>query len=39
MVIEKDKLEALLRDLQNEIIEKLSITGAKFEFKTNGKNK
>lgn len=39
MVIEKDKLEALLRDLQNEVIEKLSITGAKFEFKSNGKDK
>ena len=24
---------------ENEIIEKLSITGAKFEFKSNGKNK
>ena len=33
MVVEKDKLEALLRDLQNEVIEKLSITGEKFEFK------
>ena len=32
MVVEKDKLEALLRDLQNEVIEKLSITGEKFEF-------
>jgi hypothetical protein len=39
MVIEKDKLEALLRDLQNEVIEKLSITGGKFEFKNNGKTK
>ena len=39
MVVEKDKLEALLRDLQQEIIEKLSITGAKFEFKSNGKTK
>ena len=26
MVVEKDKLEALLRSLQNEVIEKLSIT-------------
>tara|TARA_R100001510_G_scaffold23453_1_gene20612 strand:- start:196 stop:567 length:372 start_codon:yes stop_codon:yes gene_type:complete len=39
MVIEKDKLEALLRDLQNEIIENLSIAGGKFEFKNNGKTK
>jgi len=39
MVTEKDKLEALLRDLQNEVIEKLSITGGKFEFRSNGKNK
>ena len=38
-IIEKDKLEALLRDLQNEVIEKLSITGGKFEFKNNGKTK
>ena len=33
MVVEKDKLEALLRDLQTEVIDKLSITGEKFEFK------
>ena len=33
MVIEKDKLEKLLRDLQTEVIDKLSITGEKFEFK------
>ena len=39
MVVEKDKLEALLRDLQNEIIENLSIAGGKFEFKSNGKTK
>lgn len=32
MVIEKDKLEALLRDLQSEIIEKLSVTGENFKF-------
>ena len=38
MVIEKDKLEALLRDLQNEVIEKLSITGEKFKFQNNSKN-
>ena len=33
MVVEKDKLEALLRNLQTEVINKLSITGEKFEFK------
>ena len=38
MVVEKDKLEALLRDLQNEVIEKLSITGEKFKFQNNNKN-
>ncbi len=38
MVVEKDKLEALLRDLQNEVIEKLSITGEKFKFQNNSKN-
>ena len=38
MVVEKDKLEALLRNLQTEVINKLSITGEKFEFK-NTKNK
>lgn len=32
MVIEKDKLEKLLRDLQNDMIEKLSITGENFKF-------
>jgi len=32
MVVEKDKLEALLRDLQSEIIEKLSVTGENFKF-------
>ena len=37
MVIEKDKLEALLRDLQSEVIDKLSITGQKFEFKNTKK--
>lgn len=37
MVIEKDKLEALLRDLQTEVIDKLSITGEKFEFKNSKK--
>jgi ABC-type enterochelin transport system permease subunit len=37
MVVEKDKLEALLRSLQNEVIEKLSITGEKFEFKNSKK--
>ena len=31
--IAKDKLEKLLRDLQTEVIDKLSITGEKFEFK------
>tara|TARA_A100001391_G_scaffold38491_1_gene21287 strand:- start:439 stop:804 length:366 start_codon:yes stop_codon:yes gene_type:complete len=39
MVTEKDKLEKLLRDLQTEVINKLSITGEKFEFKNNGKVK
>ena len=38
MVVEKDKLEALLRNLQTEVINKLSITGEKFEFKST-KNK
>ena len=38
MVVEKDKLEAWLRDLQNEVIEKLSITGEKFKFQNNNKN-
>ena len=33
MVVEKDKLEKLLRDLHTEVIDKLSITGEKFEFK------
>ena len=37
MVIAKDKLEALLRDLQNQIIENFSLAGGKFEFKNNGK--
>lgn len=32
MVVEKDKLEKLLRDLQNDMIEKLSITGENFKF-------
>ncbi len=32
MVVEKDKLEGLLRDLQSEMINKLSITGEKFQF-------
>ena len=32
MVTEKDKLEKLLRDIQSEVIEKLSITGEKFKF-------
>lgn len=30
MVIEKDKLEKLLRDLQTEIIDKLSVSGENF---------
>jgi len=37
MVVEKDKLEKLLRDLQTETIDKLSITGEKFEFKNASK--
>ena len=32
MVIEKDKLELLLRDLQTEVIDKLSLTGENFSF-------
>jgi|TARA_R100001509_G_C4804067_1_gene194109 ABC-type enterochelin transport system permease subunit len=32
MVIEKDKLELLLRDLQTEVIDKLSLTGEHFAF-------
>lgn len=32
MVIEKDKLELLLRDLQTEVIDKLSLTGENFAF-------
>jgi ABC-type enterochelin transport system permease subunit len=32
-IIEKDKIEKLLRDLQNEVIEKLAITGDSFSFK------
>ena len=32
MVIEKDKLELLLRDLQTEVIDKLAITGETFKF-------
>ena len=31
-VIEKDKLELLLRDLQTEVIDKLSLTGEHFAF-------
>ena len=33
MVEEKDKIEKLLRDLQTEVIEKLSLTGESFAFK------
>ena len=36
MVIEKDKLEKLLRDLQTEVIDKLSVSGENF---TYGKQK
>jgi len=32
MVIEKDKLEALLRDTQTEIIDKLAVSGKNFKF-------
>lgn len=32
-IVEKDKIEKLLRDLQNEVIEKLSLTGESFSFK------
>ena len=32
MLIEKDKLELLLRDLQTEVIDKLSLTGEHFAF-------
>ena len=37
MVIEKDKLEKLLRDVQTEVIDKLSITGEKFKFQNTTK--
>jgi hypothetical protein len=30
MVVEKDKLEKLLRDLQTEVIDKLSVSGENF---------
>ena len=33
MVIEKDKLEKLLRDLQTEVIDKLAVSGENFTFK------
>jgi len=33
MVIEKDKLEKLLRDLQTEVIDKLAVSGNNFTFK------
>jgi hypothetical protein len=32
MVIEKDKLEKLLRDTQTEVIDKLSISGENFKY-------
>ena len=35
--IEKDKLEKLLRDIQTEVIDKLSITGEKFKFQNTTK--
>ena len=38
MVVEKDKLEKLLRDIQTDVIDKLSITGEKFKFQNNNKN-
>jgi len=34
MVIEKDKLEKLLRDLQTEVIDKLAVSGENFKFDT-----
>lgn len=33
IIDEKDKIEKVLRDLQTEVIEKLSISGVNFEFK------
>jgi len=33
MVVEKDKLEKLLRDLQTEVIDKLAVSGTNFTFK------
>lgn len=33
VIEEKDKIEKMLRDLQNEVIEKLAITGESFSFK------
>lgn len=33
MAIEKDKLEKLLRDLQSEVIDKLSVSGENFDYK------
>ena len=33
MVVEKDKLEKLLRDLQTEVIDKLAVSGNNFTFK------
>ena len=33
IIDEKDKIEKTLRDLQTEVIEKLSISGVNFEFK------
>jgi hypothetical protein len=32
MVIEKDKLEKLLRDTQTEVIDKLAVSGKNFKF-------
>lgn len=34
MVVEKDKLEKLLRDLQTEVIDKLAVSGENFKFDT-----
>jgi len=37
IIDEKDKIEKTLRDLQTEVIEKLSISGVNFEFKNTKK--
>ena len=34
IILEKDKLEAMLREYQSEVIDKLALSGNNFEFKT-----